>query len=264
MPENTETTPVTTPPETKPLTEREQAYQRMGYGTQPTETPKVEAPPETPPAPNFEEILSRATGPLIEKITALEQKLTPPVKEEPKVNIDDEMIQLLRDGDMKGFREALTKAVEAGVTQRVTEQAKDESLAEFQIRQTLNDFLNGVRTTNSDIIEEEPWITSIAAVKLQAAKDAGKIKDSASYIEVYKSSVNEAVAEVRSRIQRYRANGKDEALTTKREVISSSPLTPSGIADRGAQQTPKEPDVSPESYIAQRQRWQNQRKGLTQ
>lgn len=266
MPEQvTENTPTTeTTPEQKPVTAREQLYQKLGYGEEPEKTPEPakEEPPK-PEAPDFEALLSRATEPLVAKIAELEQKLAPPPPK-PAEPAKKALVDYLREGDVEGFEKALIETVESRVSERVTGRAKEESLAEFQVQQTLNTFLNDVRKDNADIMEEEPWITSIAAAKLQAAQSAGKIKDAESYVSAYQSSVKEAIDEVRKRIQRYRANGKDEALTTKREVISSSPLKPNSIAERGEpSQTPTEPDISPGNYIAQRQRWNNQRKGLS-
>jgi hypothetical protein len=146
----------------------------------------------------------------------------------------------------------------------VVEQAKSESVVEIETRNAINSFINDMRSKNADIIEEEPWITSIAATKLQSAQSAGKIKDHTSYIKEYQLAVSEAVDEVRKRIQRYRANGKDEAMTTRREVISSSPLAPNKVVEHGETEAkPTEPDISPESYIRKRQAMLDARRGLS-
>lgn len=269
MPEsvNPETTVTFTSTETKPLSQREEAYQRL-YDAEHQETvvePQTSEPvviePVVTASPDIAALIREALAPIVAQISTLEQRTKPaePVKETSKTWVD-----YLREGDTTNFEKALVETVQSAVSQRVTETAKAESLIEFDTRQTLNTFINDIRSKNTDIIEEEPWITSLATAKLQAAQSAGKITDHVSQIKEYKTAVTEAVDEVRKRIQRYRANGKEEAMTTRREVISSSSLAPNQIVERGSpDKTPQTPDVSPESYIAKRQARMNAARGLS-
>jgi len=248
--------------EAPPISQREAAYQRL-YAA---ETPPPAAPEPvavTPPAPDFSTLIREALAPVMEKVSSLEKRTPVPVAvapEAPKTWVD-----YLRDGDTDNFERTLIETIQNAVSKKVTETAKNESLVEFDTRQTLNTFINDIRSKNTDIIEEESWITSLAGTKLQAAQSAGKITDHASYIKEYQTAVSEAVDEVRKRIQRYRANGKDEAMTTRREVISSSSLAPNPVTERGGptDKTPQQPDVSPESYIQKRQALLNARRGLS-
>jgi hypothetical protein len=272
MPEpvTTETVVATsTSTETAPLSQREAAYQRLYASEHPepvvetqTAEPIVTEPVTTAAvSPDFASIIREALAPVIAQISTIEQRTKPAeaAKETPKTWVD-----YLKEGDTKGFEAALIETVQSAVSQRVTETAKAESLVEFDTRQDLNAFINDIRSKNPDIIEEEPWITSLATAKLQAAQSAGKVTDHASQIKEYKTAVSEAVEEVRKRIQRYRANGKEEAMTTRREVISSSPLAPNQIAERGQTETkPAEPDVSPESYIRKRKALLDAGRGLS-
>lgn len=272
MPEpvTTETVVTSTSTETTPLSQREAAYQRL-YASEHQETTTTEPPPEpvvikpiettSSISPDFAALIREAMAPVLEKVSTLEAR-SKPADAAPVV--EKTWVDYLREGDTENFEKSLVQVIEAAVSQRVTQTAKAESLVEFDTRQALTIFINDIRSKNTDIIEEESWISSLAGTKLQAAQSAGKITDHASYIKEYQTAVTEAVDEIRKRIQRYRATGKEEAMTTRREVLSSSPLTPQQMPERGkTDSTPSQPDVSPESYIAKRQARLNAARGLS-
>jgi hypothetical protein len=187
-----------------------------------------------------------------------------PKVEEPVVVKAKGWEEYLRDNDIDGFKREFEKAIRESITPQILEQSKRESVEEMETRTELNTFNSQIRSNNKDLSEVEDWIASVAVAKFNARGESGKITDYKTYISEYKAAVNEAVADIRNRIQRYRADGKTEAMTVRKEVLSSTPLSPNTVnTTREAPKTPSEPDTSPASYLQRRAEQSRRQRGLS-
>lgn len=265
MPEPTETQTVETTTEVTPVkTEREQLYAKMGYTTE--EAPKPDPVTTEPAGPSVEDTVKAANAPLLAEIEALKQSLaglTKPKVEEP-TKAEPDWVECLKNNDIDGFKKGFEKAVRDTITPQIVEQSKRESVEEMETRSELNSFNTSIRSNNKDLAEVEDWIASVALGKFNAAGNAGKVTDYKTYISEYKAAVNEAVADIRNRIQRYRADGKTEAMTVRKEVMSSTPLSPNTVTStREQSKVPTEPDTSPANYLQRRAEQSRRQRGLS-
>lgn len=242
-----EVTPVVATPALSPREAIAQKYEKI-YGGSPTPTPSdpVVAPalgdppvPETPveevtppvtidpPTPDrlssVEATLAKVTEALAGITQALQPKPIDPIA--PVVSEDNEFWALARAGKLDEAKKSLMKEIADQLTGPITQEAQDR----FTIETEANRFINDLRGKNPDLMPLEELITARAAQKIEEASKAGKIKTSKDYLEIYKSSVTSAADDARKIVQSIRAAGKTEGQVRTREVLSSTPLTPTPI-----------------------------------
>ena len=168
-------------------------------------------------------------------------------------------LELLRQGKVAEGEQALAGKISAVLE----DQLANRTLEAVRVETELTKFVTDLRTANQDILDLEDWIGARSRSALDAVIAANKIQSSADYIREYKAAVNAAVDEARKIAQKFRAAGKNEALTTRTQVLSASTLTPNPV-DANRQPAPaQEPQAeSAESYLQKRLAEQLARKGF--
>lgn len=266
---------------------REDIYAKY-YGAQQTQPPASEhsaqeepegggkedagAPPDDPYAQRIallENQLAMTLGVLEQLATAQQSRQQVP-PQQPARNLS-EWVDLLREGKIDDATKKLAEIVAEQLEPKVLPRAKDEATTEalelFRVEQALTQFVDTVRKENPDLLPMEEFIAAKAQAKLEQRQRAGLVQNASQYIEAYKTSVNEAVAEARKLLQSVRATGKEAATVRTREVLSSSPVRPSSIAaDHGSPPPAEEPprEESPLDYIARRRAQMARTAGLVQ
>ncbi len=181
----------------------------------------------------------------------------------PPVEVEDDFITRLREGDVKGAKTAMRDAILAELkaaqgTPVDVNAAIAAEIAKVQERATLetelNTFISGVRAANPDTIPMESYIALTVQARMDADKAAGKLTSPKAYADSYKIAVNDEIAKARKILQQTRATATTEARTTNREVLASSTVAPSAVnTERGvAAQVEGEPDITPTSYLQRR------------
>lgn len=278
-----ETTPTVVPvisTATSEPTAREAVYKQY-YDTQPVEPvvpaePAVEPPvsavvetaePVKSAEPTREELMLQALTAVMEKVTAMEQRMSAPVQPAvPAVPTEPKKspIDYLKAGDVEGFEAALIERVRASlepVQQTLARETTDNAVARVRAEGEIKSFVNDINTKNPDLAPMQGWIVAEAKQLIDAQQD--KIKSLDDYVTVYKDSVTKAVDTVRKAALTIRGSGKAEAMTTKREVIASAVVSPS--APERPASGDKEPVKEPESnvdYITRRQATHGVSRGL--
>lgn len=209
---------------------------------------------------------------LTEEVQQLKQQITEVKQNPPPAPTQDltarektTFVELLRNGDFEAAEELLATKAAKRMESKLTEQmeALQSKMSERQkIDKQIESFVSDLRRENPEIVPLEELITVKAQAKIQAAE--GRIKSSEDFIREYKKAVQESVEDAKKLIQSYRGAGKEEAMTTKRTVLSASPISPNGVTSNGeASQVATSPDVSAESYVARRQQWKLAKQGLS-
>lgn len=264
-PVSSEPTPAPTPSPvaaTPPLSEREQIYQKY-YGSPepevvtpptpevvpPTPEPVVASDPPPAPALTGNEELFAAIAALKDQVAALTPKAPAPTPEVPVVNDTDWMAAMA-----SGNKDLAEQILKSRMAPEIAQHTVTQVLETIRVQNEINTFITDLRGKNADIIDAEEWITYKAQQGLQKLRDAGSIQNNDDYIKHYKDEVNKAVASVRTTLQRSRAAGKEEGFTRTKEVLSSTPLSPSAIdPNRGNLAPPAQPAFeTAEDYFAKR------------
>jgi hypothetical protein len=273
----TPATPTPTPAET----DRAALYRRY-YDTQVATQPVAPAVPAVDPAAPVEpaptapvEPAPAAADPIAERLAAIDAMLAklaqvptvaqppaaePPVAQPAPTPGNDDWLALLQQGKIAEAETVMANKFSA----KAKEEAITQALDLFRVETQITDFLTNLRGENQDLLPLEGLIAVNAQRMLEAASTAGRIRSTADYVEQYKAAVNAATAEARKLYQQIRAAGKDEALTSKREVLASSTIPPSPVADRGTPATPAEPQPHTASdYLAERQARSARQRGMS-
>lgn len=278
----TETKPEPTPQQAARDAVNKQYEQYYGAPNgQAQETTQEAAPVEQPaaetvvstdtaaPAPTVEEILTRALAPVVDKIRELETKLsTPtqqvtqaaPVSTEPAKS----WIDFVREGKFDEAENLIIDKAINKIRSTVTEQSTSDAVTRVRAEEDIRRFVDDIETKNQDLAEAQPWIVAEAKARIDAANAAGKIKSIEDYVTAYKGAVTESVDTVRKAVQKFRGSGKQEAMTVRKEVISTG-VVPSASPAENAEQKQKseEPEANrPLDYIARRQNSQAAGRGL--
>jgi hypothetical protein len=236
------------------------------------ETPVAAAPEPQPAAPVAQppELVELITslrsevGELKERLNAPSQP--PPVVEHPAPTDpgdQSDWLTYLQQGKFDEGKRALQEEIERTVGARVRQQAVSETLETFRIQQDATAFINDLREKNPDVLPLEDLISVRVAQHLEKAKSEGKLSNGQDFLNVYKTAVKTEVEEARKLVHQLRADGKTEALVTKREVLSATPLTPQAV--NSERMNPKPQTPTPETvddYIAKRIKLGWERKGI--
>lgn len=281
MPDTLEATPTpasaetpSTPIQGNPTQNADRAalYEKH-YGSQPApeETPVVDpaaqapATPTAPPVAQLAPEVLQMLSTMQAKLDALEGKIpAPPPPPAPDPNAEPNWITLLREGKIKEADEAHAAAIAAKIQQQITDNAVAQAREFARVEQITSAHVAAVRAANADLAPMQSYIEFHAGQLMQQAQREGKVKTTDDAIRVYTQSVDEAVANARKLYHTLRGDGKSEAMTRNREVISSLPVTPQGVQMDRTQASPDTPAPEPtvQDYLARRLAVSNANKGL--
>lgn len=240
-------------------------------------TPAEPAPPAEPaaatpsdepaatPQPSIKDTIIAILNPIVERINQMEERLAAPAAlsaANPAATAaaaavpEKGWIDYLKEGDGEGFQKALTKAVCDAIAPTIANESAEEADARMTTKAELKAFNDQIKTANPDVVEFEDFIVLAAQDKISAGLRSGSIKSWPDYTKLYQDSVNSAVTDVRKKIQRIRAGGKEEGLTVRKDVLSSSPVAPGAVSPERGNVAPASPSVgeTPTSYLQRRQR----------
>ena len=191
--------------------------------------PVVEAPaPVAQPsfdATALQETISRLQA----EVESLKPKPVAPTVEPPAKAVMEQWVEMLAQGKYNEAEELLfkhfTPRIQAQIQPQLVQQATEASNAERQIQS----FINKFEKDNADILSMKDYVVVGAERRLQIAQNEGKIKSTADFVREYEAAVTNEANELRSKLQIARGAGKDDALTSRREVLSATTLEPTGI-----------------------------------
>lgn len=282
MPEDTLTSPTENLSQESPASlpvsgprdaERAALYEKhYGSTPPPTEQNPSEAAAQAPPAtevpaplvaslpPEFLTLMQSMQTELTELRTQLKPAAPPPT-ETPEAS----WVALIREGKFEeaeiAMADAIAKRNNPLTVQQAVTQAREIGRAEAEVDR----YVTELRTQNPELLPMESWIASEAQKLMAVAQQSGKIKSTDDAIQSYKTSVSEAVSSARKLYQRIRGDGKQEANTRNREVLSSLPIPPQTVDNTRSQNTSEgqePPQESVQDYLQKRSDAANKRKGL--
>lgn len=261
-------TPQETPPPaaaepTPQAAVRAAVYEKI-YGGKPAEAPALAQPESTPPVaaapaqPDYKAQFEQLQNELV----AMRQAMTPAPPPAPPA---PDWFDLLKEGKRTEAEAAFANKLIADAGKGIVQQSVQEALEMVRVRGEVEHINNDLRVKNPDLVPLEKFIAMDAEVRFRQAQNTIKSPDD--YVRVYHESVTSAADEARKLVQQLRAAGKDEAMTIRQEIISSTGVAPNLLktANRDAIGQPinpgqTEPDMSPSSYLEQRR--QAARSGL--
>jgi hypothetical protein len=223
------------------------------------------APAAPPPAPGPDADLANLVTSLKTELAQLrEQMAKPPAQPEAPPAPEPELpswLALLKEGKVDEAEAALAERVARTLVPQAIEQSVAQSRERARAEAEMESFVGTLRTENPDLIPMEKMIAYEAQEALTAAQAAGKIKSTGDLVAAYKTAVSESVDRARKLVQTIRGAGKQEALTTRKEVVAASTLPPQAVSN------PQTPQAEPaaetaEDYFARRRAAQAARQGL--
>lgn len=237
---------------------REAVYARL-YGNQ--EGQQLQQVPQGTQAPqevDYKALVAHQA----EQIAALLAATKPAEPPQPAAPKED-WFSLLQQGKRTEAEEAFKSLIAQGAEAKIIEKTMQQALEVTRMERAIEDYNNYVRANNSDMLDVEDLVSLKAEREFAAIQASGKIKTSTDYVNAYKDSVNKAIDSMRTVLRRTRAAAKNEAMTTRRDVLASTVMNPNDIQRRedqgqAANQPANEPDISGESYLEMRR--QNSRK----
>lgn len=231
--------PPPTEPPTPQMAARQELYKKYygeGEAQPPAGEPPTGEPPAAPPpaAPDPNQLLMEQIQAMNAQIAALKEQLQPtppppptppPTPPDPNMKAYKDWIDALIQGDAEGAQRLIREQTEAIVKERersVVDGAVQMVRAEDEIRR----FTEEVRAKNADLMPMERQISLAVDARMAEHQTSGTIKDLQSYTETFKQVLTEEVEEARKILQQWRAAGKDDASVLQREVLNSTPMTP--------------------------------------
>jgi hypothetical protein len=230
---------------------REALYNKL-YGQQAQEQSQQVAAPPAAAEPDYKSMFSQLSSQvqqLIEKQgPAAAAAVTPPIPQE-------DWFSLLQQGKRTEAEQVLKDYVAQGAQQKIIQETLVQAMELNRMEREIEDFNNSVRASNSDMLDVEDLISLKAEKEFALLQPT--IKNNKDYVAAYKTAVNKSVESMRNVLRRTRAAAKNEALTTKREVLASTTMSPNDIQRReetnGQRQAPNEQEMlSPTDYLAAR------------
>lgn len=238
----------------------EQMYKRLyesaGTSTQTTQVVRAEIPEE----------LTSTLSAMRAELTELKQNVNKPTAVvTPEVK--QAWVEKIKLGDYEGAERVMAEALEkrfegkfAEIQQKTYNDAVSAAEANYQMRE----YVNRVKSENPDVAQFERYLEAPVAQRIESARQAGKIRNMNDFVQAHKAAIDAEVAEIRNKVLQFRAAGKDEALTRKREVLSSTAVTPQQVNSN--QIIPPGSDdnqgESMEAYFARRRSDESRRRGL--
>jgi hypothetical protein len=230
----------------------------------PTPVEQEPAPAQTLPPTDVAELIRSLQTEIASLKTSLAPKPTPAPAPAPATEeVKEDWIELLRAGKQKEAEELFARQVAEKIGPQLAQQSVEETTRRLALEKAINDFNTDLRVQNPDLVPLEDLISVKAQLLLDNATKSGKIQNDADFIREYKAAVQTAAEEGRKIVRLYRGEGKTEALTTKTQVLSATPLTPNPVAPP-KEQTEKAPSVeTPQDYLAKRLQRSWERRGIT-
>jgi hypothetical protein len=239
---------------------------------EPVVAPVVEQP--VVPAPQQPQVDVVAMGQALQAMYAELQELkaqrpVAPVQPVVAPPVEDETawIEQLKAGDFKGATQTLKESIRKELTKSITpatvQQAIEQTRTTLSVENDIQSFINKIQTDNADLKPFEPLIAAAAEQRLQRSSTQQPPKTPQEYAERYKQIVSAVIAETRTNLQPFRAAGRQEAMVTRTEVLSSSPIAAPVQSDRTPGQQPQQgPPPTAESYLAERRQISDRGKRL--
>ncbi len=225
---------------------RAELYNRLYPSPGQNQTPAPEPAPQAQPDPNA------VIAALVQEVQALKASIQAPPQHQQAPPAD--WFNLLQDGKRTEAEQALIEKVSSGASDKITREAMVQALEVFTANQEINNFNNGIRADNPDLLDVENLVSLQAEQYFNVGR--GNVRSTKEFTELYKQSVNKAVESLRTTLQRTRAVAKAEERVTRREVLNSYTVQPNQITSvqRANQPAAEEqvPDTSLESYMAMR------------
>jgi hypothetical protein len=234
-----------------------------------------DTPAEQPPPAGAEEPSTSDEDQAVEQLTAYLKSLEDEIKAlrnaapaapvapatpaapAAELPVGQRWVELLREGKFEdayrliredAANEAMARFAEERA--KLINEAEQRTITRQKVESEVNTFIADLRRENPDVLPLEEHIVARAQARLQQLVDTGKITDASAWLNSYKQIVNDEVKSAKALVQQIRGAGKIDALTTKKEVLSSIPVAPTPAVKE--QQTPAAPeDVS--AYLQRRQ-----------
>jgi hypothetical protein len=244
------------------LSQRQQAYSNYDAlyaqpvapaSVVPIAEPGAPVPVVETPVPQFTDTLAlQATiAQLQAEVAALKPKpVALPVVEVAKAPMES-WVELMAQSKYTEAEELLFRhfapRIQAYIQPQLVQQAAASANAEREIQSFITDF----ERSNTDLLSMRDYVIAGSERRLLAAQNEGKIKSPADFVTEYKAAVTTEANELRVKLQLARGAGRDEALVTRREVLSATTLEPTAI--QMPQNNTKPAPMSNVDYIAMRQ-----------
>lgn len=231
-----------------------------------TEVAQVSVP--TPPAPQPEDSnkqLLELIGQLKSELAEVKQTLTKPTTPDPASIVQaPSWLELLKDGKVEEAEAALAQKIKTQILPEAVSTASTDAREKMQAEYEIQGFIKDLRTNNPDLMPLEAYIANEAQSKLNSLQSEGKIKSTRDFVDTYKRIVSESLTNARNIARTLRGQGKQEGLTIKQEVLSASTVAPNPVQTQPQTTESKEPQPeSSQDYIAKRQAWTSQTRGLS-
>jgi hypothetical protein len=242
-------------------------YQQLYAAPAVSDTPAEQPPPAGAEEPSTSDE-DQAVEQLIAYLKSLEDEIkalknaapvapVAPVATAAELPAGQRWVELLREGKFEdayrliredAANEAMARFAEERA--KLINEAEQRTITRQKVESEVNTFIADLRRENPDVLPLEEHIVARAQARLQQLVDTGKITDASAWLNSYKQIVNDEVKSAKALVQQIRGAGKIDALTTKKEVLSSIPVAPTPAVKE--QQTPAAPeDVS--AYLQRRQ-----------
>lgn len=249
---STETSQALTPQQES----REDVYRRLYENNAPAAQPTTSvAQQPTAQEPDYKELFNQLSS-QVQQLLAAQAAPTGSAATVPTIPQED-WFALLQAGKRTEAEKRLEDQMVTGAGQKIIQEAISRVTEINRMEREINDFNTQVRAQNADMLDVEELIANKAEKDFAMLQAAGKIQNSKDYVDGYKKVVSGAVDHVRNIMRRTRAAAKNEAMTTRRDVLASTVMTPNDIQRREDQgqgnAQPTEPQVqSPTDYLAAR------------
>lgn len=170
---------------------------------------------------------------------------------------DPAFFDLIREGKLDEAEALMARRVSAKLTTELESRLsreRESAVAQSALERKVDEFLTSLKSQNQHLEPLEQLIAMRAQRRITDAQTAGRVKSASDYFQIYKESVLAEVEEANKLVQHYRGAGKTEALTTRTEVLNSTPLRPSTVEHHGAPAASEMPTLeTPSDYLASRQ-----------
>lgn len=226
-----------------------------GQQPQPPQAPPAPAPapatPEPVPPTDYQALIDAQKAELNAIKAELEAlKPKPPAPAAPAKDEMEQWVELLANGKYAEAKQFLLQVMAPVLQQQIQPQLVQQSVEAANAEQEINRFISTFETENADLLHVKDYVALGAERRLKIAQDEGKIKSTADFVREYKAAVTNEANELRQKFQIARSAGREEALTTRREVLSATTLEPNGVRPPNVNAQPVTND--PMSYIQQR------------
>lgn len=163
----------------------------------------------------------------------------------------EEWVTLMSQGDYAKAEDLLLEVLGPKLQQKMQPQIVQQSVEANNAEREINQFVATFESENSDLMHLKDYVVLGAEKRLERAQNEGKIKSPADFVREYKLAVTEETNTLRKQFQLTRAAGKEEALITRRDVLSATTMEPSGL-QQPQSNSKSQVVATPLDYIAER------------